>query len=225
MRKLVTSGIFAAAAAAGAIAVSAPPAFAVTWTVDNTNANGSYAAHSSSIVFNNVNTGAQFTCSTADASGVAPSGPHPDGLGIATIATATFGASGSLCAGPFGSMGTATKTTGSGDWLIDAESPDPASPGTSNARIRNIDATLTLTSFFGTCTARVTGTVNNVTYSNVGTGRLAVTPDPSPQQLTVATATGAGCANLINAGDSTTFQATYNIANPAAPGHLFISSP
>jgi hypothetical protein len=204
VRKFVGSSLLVGAAAAGAIALSAPSALAAdTWTVVNPNSDGSFSSslHSGTVVsFRDVTTNQPFNCTASSVPGSAPSGTGLSGTGIATLSNGTF----SGCTGNLGSSGTATLSSGS----LNAVPPFDSSTGTTSGNITGINAGLTIHDLLGTCTATVTGHVDHVTYNNGGT--LAVAVDTTPG-LTIASATGSGCAGLINANDTATFTATYDV--------------
>jgi len=194
MRKLVTSSLLAGAAAAGAIALTAPAAFAATWTVSGgTSATGT----STSIAFKDTTSGANFTCTSSTVHATLLNGSGLSGTGIGSL-SGSF----STCSGPVGSTGSATLNAGS---LNAVSFAAPVTKGT----ITGVSATLHITDILGSCTATVTGAANTVTYNNT-THKLASTADATPA-LTVASATGSGCAGVIAAGHKATFAATYSV--------------
>jgi hypothetical protein len=199
MRKTLASSVLVGAAAAGAIALTAPAAFAATWTVSN---GGNFTATSSSVSFKDVTTNQTFNCTASTITGNAPNGTGLSGTGIAHL---NSGGSFTGCTGPLGSTGTATL----GGGTLNAVSYNSTSPGTTSGTITGITATLNIRDLFGTCTAAVSGSVNTVKYVNSGT--LTTAPDASPV-LTITSATGSGCAGLIKAGDKTTFTASYSVS-------------
>ena len=89
--------------------------------------------------------------------------------------------------------------------------------GTTSGTITNLSATLVINSIIGRCNATVAGEVDTVAYNNSGT--LTVTPDPAPTKL-ITTSTSGSCGGLLNAGDTNTFQATYDVTP-----HITITSP
>ncbi|MGH3376305.1 MAG: hypothetical protein ACRDP6_16345 [Actinoallomurus sp.] len=198
MRKFVGSSLLVGAAAVGAIALSATSASAAgTWTVSN---GGSFTGTSTSIAFKDVTTNQPFNCTSSSAPGSAPNGTGLSGTAIATLSNGTF----SGCTGNLGSTGTATLSSGN----LNAVSYNAAT-GVTTGTITGLNATLVIHDLLGTCNAAVSGEVDNVTYNNNGT--LTVTADTTPK-LVIATATGSGCAGLINANDVTTFAATYSVS-------------
>lgn len=215
MRRLLGSSLLVGAAAVGAIALSAPAAFASTWTVNNSNADGHFAAtlkSGTTVAFKDVTTNQPFTCTASSVFGTAKSGTYSSGVGIATLNSGSF----SGCTGNFGAHGTAALSNS----ILNADSY--ASP-TTTGHITNVSASLAITDLFGTCNATVTGTIAKGTYTN-GTGAIVIFQDPSTSAgLTVVTATGGGCAGLINVGDKAVFGATYLGTDPSPP--ITITSP
>jgi hypothetical protein len=202
MRKFVNSSLLISAAAAGAIALSAPSAFASTWTIHNPNGNNgpwSASLHTGTVAaFKDVTTNQPFNCTSSNVSGTAKDGTGLAGTALASITSGTFGG----CSGNLGATGTATISSGN----LNAVSYDGTS--TTSGTITNINAALTINDLFGTCKATVAGAVDHVTYNNNGT--LTITPDTTAA-LTISSATGSGCAGLINTGDKANFGATYGV--------------
>jgi hypothetical protein len=196
MRKIVGSSLLVGAAAVGAIAFSAPSAFAATWSVSG---GTSFTGTSTSIAFRDVTTNQPFNCTGSSVSGTAANGTGLSGTGIATLGNGTF----SGCTGNLGSSGTATLTAGS----LNAVS---YSGGVTTGTITGLAATLKINDLLGTCNATVSGEVDSVTYNN-STQKLSVAADASPK-LTIVSATGSGCAGLINGGDLTTFVGSYSVS-------------
>jgi hypothetical protein len=200
MRRFVSSSLVAGAIAAGAIALSAPSALAATWTVSN---GGSFTAtlkSGTTVAFKDVTTNQPFNCTGSSVAGSAPNGTGLSGTGIAALSSGTF----TGCTGNLGSTGTASLTSGS----LNAVSYN-ASTGVTSGTITGLNATLSIHDLLGTCTAKVAGEVDHVTYNNNGT--LTITADTTPL-LTISSATGSGCAGLIKTGDKTTFAATYTVS-------------
>lgn len=191
------------AAAAGAIALSAPSAFASTWTVHNPNGNGgswSATLHSGTVAtFNDVTTSQPFTCTGSTIKGTAKDGTGLSGTALASVTGGTY----TGCTGNFGASGTSSISSGD----LNGVSYDSAT-GTTHGTITGINAKLNISDLFGTCTATVAGEVDNVTYSN--TGILTINADSTPK-LTITNATGSGCSGLINTGDMANFAATYDV--------------
>jgi hypothetical protein len=211
MRKPLGSSIFVGGAAACAIALSTPAAFAAGFTVTNDNADGSFSVglkSGTTVTFKDVNTNQTFTCTASTINGSAPAGTDRSNP-VATITGGSF----TGCTGPLSSKGSATISAGG----LNAVSYDSATD-TVSGNISGISAALTINSILGACNATVTGSVGNNnqdTYAN-GTGTLTLTPDPATQTLKIASTSGI-CAGLINANDLVTFQATYVVTSPTPP--------
>jgi hypothetical protein len=203
MRKIVTSSIVVGAAAAGAIALSAPSAFAAQWTVTNPNSSGTFTSSllsGTTVAFKDVTTNQPFNCTTSSVPGTAPSGVFSSGAGLAHLSGGTF----SGCTGNLGSTGTASLSAGTLNGVT-------YSSGVTHGTITGLAATLSIHDLLGTCTAAVSGEVDTVTYTN-SSGQLKVVADTTPK-LTITSASGSGCAGLIKTGDKATFAATY-VVNP-----------
>jgi hypothetical protein len=199
MRKIATGTLIAGAAAAATVALGATPAFAAGFTVTN---GGPFTSTSTNVHFTDVNSGAVFNCTSSSVPGNAPNGTGLPGTGIATLSNGTF----SGCTGTGGSSGTATLTSGS----LDAAS---TSGGVTIGTISGVNATLHISDLLGSCTATVSGGLgaNNVTYNNNGT--LTIAADAArPTALKIISASGTGCAGLINTNDTTTFSATFAVS-------------
>jgi hypothetical protein len=193
VRKIVSSSLVAGAVTVGAIALSAPSAFAATWT----SSGGSFTGTSTSIAFKDVTTNQPFNCTSSTVPGSSTAGTGLSGTNIATLSGGTF----SGCTGNLGSTGTASLSTGH----LNAVS---YSGGVTSGTITGLAATLSIHDLLGTCTAAVSGEVDNVKYNNNGT--LTVAVDSAPK-LKITSATGSGCAGLIKAGDLTTFAGSYHV--------------
>jgi len=198
VRKIVGSSLLVGAAAAGAIALSASAAVAAgTWTVTP---GGAFTATGSSIAFRDTTTNQPFNCTASSINGTAKSG---SGLTnpLAQITSGTF----TGCTGNLGSTGTASISAGS----LNGVSYN-STTGVTTGTITGVSAALVIHDILGTCNASVSGSANNVTYTN-STGVLKITADTTPA-LTIASASGSGCASLIRTGDKATFAATYTIS-------------
>ncbi|GLY80919.1 hypothetical protein [Actinoallomurus iriomotensis] len=211
MRKLLSSSLFVGGAAAAALALSSPAAFAAGWTVTNGNASGAFTVglkSGTTVTFKDVNTNQTFTCSASTINGSAPAGTGRSNP-VASITSGSF----TGCTGPLSSTGSATISSGGLNAVTYNSSTDTVS-----GNISGISAALTIKSILGTCNATVTGSVGNNnqdTYAN-GTGTLTLTPDPATQTLKIASTSGV-CAGLLNANDLVTFQATYVVSSPTPP--------
>ncbi|GAA2106460.1 hypothetical protein [Actinomadura alba] len=219
MRKFATATLIAGAAAA-TVAIGATPAFAATYTV--TNGGVFSSTNTTNIQFVNVTTGASFTCTNSSVPGNAPNGTGLSGVPIATLAGAQGNGTFTNCTGTGGSTGSATLTSGS----LNLNGSPPVG-GVTTGTIAGINASLTLSNLFGTCNATVTGNVgvNTVTYTN-STSTLRISADTArPTSLRIGTASGSGCAGLINPGNSTTFQGSYKVTTSGSTSGPVISSP
>lgn len=205
MRKVLTGALLAAVSAASTAGPGAPRASAdTTFTV--VNPGGRFTASGTSTT-RDVTTNQPSTCSTTTAAGTAPSGTGLPGAGIATITDAAFGTKSDPCRSQFGSTMTGVPHPGSA-WHLNAVSAGP--DGVVKLTITGIDVDTVVTDLLGVCTSEVRGEADTVTY-DPSTGRLTVGPDATPR-LTVVTATGSGCAGVINPGDLETFTATYTVS-------------
>jgi hypothetical protein len=219
MRKFASATLIAGAAAA-TVAIGATPAFAATYTVTN---GGVFSSTSTNVQFVDVTTGATFSCTNSSVPGNAPNGTGLSGIGLATLAGAPGNGTFTGCTGTAGSTGTATLTSG----RLDANGQPTSAGGVTTGTISQINASLAISSLFGTCNATVAGDLglNNVSYTN-STSTLQISPDAArPTTLKIVTASGPGCANLIRAGDSTTFQASYKVTTSGSTTGPVISSP
>jgi hypothetical protein len=205
MRRFRTGTLFAGVAAAAAIGLSSPPAFAATWTVSG---GPSFTATSTNLGSIDVSTGATFTCSSSTIKGSVTDGTGLAGDGIAIITSAAFGDSTNTCTGTFSSRGTFALHPGT-TWSFNAASYDSAS-GTTSGAISGVDLDFNFSNLFGTCNAELTGSLGNVTYNN-STGQLVISQDSTPH-LTYPKASGPGCAGIWRAGDQATFQATFLVS-------------
>ncbi|MGH3390864.1 MAG: hypothetical protein ACRDOO_18520 [Actinomadura sp.] len=207
MRKLVTSGIFASAAAAAVIALSAPPAFAATWEVTN-GGDLSAIAGVTTLVVHNAAGDVTLACSSADATASVPNG-QSDGLPVGQITSLNFN-----------------------DCLLGGAIPFEvatnaiASPWDLNALSQSGDV---VTGAIPTgISARVTGTVVpcDIVVSgpaNANDGSVPATYDNAAHQLIVD---GGGnltlhnvdpgeCADLLDNGDSAEFSGNFDVDPPA----------
>jgi hypothetical protein len=196
MRRSAGSALAALAVIVGTLSVGTPSALASTWTVTN---GGNFTAKSTNAVFKDTTTNQVFNC-TFDLNGVAPNGTGLSGAGIAHIISGTF-----TCTGPLGATVNGNVTAGT----LNAVSYNPTAPGTTSLTITGLAATAAIHDLLGNCNTSVTGALNNVRYSNNGV--LTVTADTSPA-LTIASASGSGCAGLVKAGDKATLSGTFAVS-------------
>ncbi|MBC6461989.1 hypothetical protein, partial [Actinomadura sp. HBU206391] len=199
MRTLVAGSLFTGVAAV-VLGLSAPPAFAATWTISgSTGAGGAYTATAGTTTLRDTNTGATLSCSSASAGGAIPNGTSATGAGVGTITSSSF----TNCTGPLGITFTVTQV---GTWNINAVSPN-ATAGVVNGTITNVSARLA----GSLCSANVTGGVPG-TYDN-NTAQLSVNPTaPNPNNVSLTVSGVSGCFGLLRNGDTATFTGTYNVA-------------
>jgi hypothetical protein len=208
MRKSSASALVVAAAAVSGLTL-VPSAFAATWSVTSGGTFTAALKSGTSVTLTDTTTSQSITCSVASAGGSVPNGTGLSGTGIGSITSATFGTSSNKCSGPFFSTFTSALKSGT-TWHLNAVS---YAAGVTTGTITGIDALLTGSSVFGSCSAEVTGEADKVTYTN-STGQLQISADPTPK-LTLSNVTGAGCAGLINNTDKATIAATF-IVTPKA---------
>jgi hypothetical protein len=192
--------LFAGAATAAVIGLSAAPAFAATtWTVSP---GGAITAKSGTTTLKDTTTGNSLSCKSSSTSATLKSGSGLSGTDLGSITAVSF----STCTGPLGL--TFTVTTKDLPWHLNATSYD-SSTGVTTGTITHIDATLSGPS----CSADVDGT-----SANSHTGKVKATYTNSTGKLKILTTGGnlhiydvSGCAGLINSGDASTFSATYTV--------------
>ncbi|MFE7108776.1 hypothetical protein ACFU98_21370 [Streptomyces sp. NPDC057575] len=204
MRSIIKRSLFATAVATAAFGLAATSASATaqaTWTITNPNANGSFSAHlkaGTTADLLDITTDQSVICYTATASGLAPNGTQPDGTDIAQITSAAWGdAVTSPCDGPLGSSFSAVLT---GTIHLNATS---YSGGVTQGNLSGVDVTITGDTLFGECTAKISGSASNASYTN-STGELKINNGTG---LTISAVNN--CADLMNNGDTASFSATY----------------
>jgi len=193
--------LFAGAATAAVIGLSAAPAFAATtWTVSP---GGAITAKSGTTTLTDTTTGNSLTCKSSSTSATLKTGSGLKGAGLGSITKVTF----ATCTGPLDL--TFTVTTNGLPWKLNAVSYN-STTGVTHGTITGIDATLSGPS----CTADVDGT-----GAGLDNGKVKATYTNSTGKLKVLTTGGnlhvydvVGCAGLINSGDATTFKATYTVS-------------
>ncbi|WP_329236240.1 hypothetical protein OG417_31500 [Actinoallomurus sp. NBC_01490] len=194
MRKIATTALLTAAAAATAISLSSSPALAdSTWTI-GPEASGpvDFAADSTTnLVLTDNNTGTKLTCTSSSGSGDAQYGSGQSGTDLANVESLDFAS----CSGPAGITFT-VQTTGF-PWALNADSYDGA--GTTTGSISGVVAHLS----GPLCSADVAGSVP-MTYSNDGT--LSATGGAG---LTITNVSG--CLGLINNNDTSGFVGSYAV--------------
>lgn len=203
LARLLTAGTIVAGMVGGGLIEAGAE---TTWTVSPGGAFTASLAPGTTATLTDTTTNNSITCSVGTAGGSLRSGSGLSGTGIGTITSGSFGSSANRCSGPLGSSWTVTLTSGT-TWQVNAVSFDAAS-GVTNGMITGVDTTISGSSFFGSCSARATGTVSG-TYTN-STAALAL----NSASLTISGVSGSGCANRINNGDSATLTATA-VVNPA----------
>lgn len=216
MRKGISRLFLGGGVIAAALAVALPASAAGTWTVSGGTSWSASLQSGASVKLSDTTSGTSFTCTVSTAAGTIKNGTGLSGTGIGTVTSSTFGTSSSKCSGSFGATGTATQVSGHTE-SIDAISYN-STTGVTSGDVSNVAVTLSISDLFGSCTAVVTGTADS-TYTN-GTHVLAFTNAGS---LTVASATGSGCAGVIKAGDQSSYQ-TVSGGYLVTPG-LTITSP
>jgi hypothetical protein len=223
MRKRLASLIFAGAAAAAAVALTAPSAFASggVWTVSP---GGSFTASLNSgttTVLADSSTGVSLTCSTSSASG-SLSTPASGSNVLGSIT----GISWSNCSG-VGGLATGSATGSNFPWSLagtayNASVDGGQTTGVISGGTTGVGATLNLTIAGSACTAKVGGTTASPATANGGydntSGLLAVI---STTNLTV---TSSNCLD-INTGNTVTFSTSPASALGTAISHGYAVSP
>ena len=193
--------LFAGAATAAVIGLSAAPALAATtWTVSP---GGAITATSGKTTLKDTTTGNSLTCESSSTSATLESGSGLKGAGLGSITAVTF----KVCSGPLGSIW--HFTANDLPWHLNANSYD-SSTGVTTGTITHID--LTLSSDFP-CIADVDGT-----SADSHTGQVKVQYTNSTGKLKILTTGGnlhfydvIECAGLFNSGDTFTFNPTYTV--------------
>jgi hypothetical protein len=197
-----TCGIlFAGAATAAMIGLSAAPAFAATtWTVSP---GGAITAKSGTTTLKDTTTGNSLTCKSSSTSATLKKGSGLSGTALGSITKATF----STCTGPLELS--FTVTTSHLPWKLNAVSYD-ATTGVTTGTITGIHAALSGPSCSavvdGTGAAKDNGMVKG-TYTN-STGKLKVLATGGNLHVYDVS----GCAGLIADGNATEFTATYTVS-------------
>lgn len=203
-----TSILTAVGAAAAAVALAAPSAFAgptAAWTITPT---GNFTGTAGQTILTD-NVGNQIKCTTASANGNAPASPVAGPL-LANITSAAFNGP---CTGPFSSSWSVSPIM---SWTINGTSYTAGGgtnlTGQTKGWIGNIGATVTGTSALGPCTFKVAGSVDAV-YNNPtaggSNGTLVVAPAATaPLLLTISNKVGTGCGIV---GSTATFKGSYTV--------------
>jgi len=193
--------LFAGAATAAVIGMSAAPAFAATtWSVSP---GGAITGKSGKTTLKDTSTGNALSCTSSSTSATLKKGSGLAGRGLGSITKVSF----SNCTGPLGL--TFTVTTHDLPWKLNAVSYN-ASTGVTTGTITGIDATLSgpgcKATVDGTGAGKHNGKVKG-TYTN-STGKLKVLATGGNLHIYAVS----GCAGLIKSGDATTFSATYTVS-------------
>src|SRR5262249_17307854 len=123
----------------------------------------SAASAGTTFTLTDVTHSASFTCSVGTSSGTVTDESMGTNTAIGSVTASAFGSAAHKCSGPLGSNGTSTQKAGT-TATINVASYNSGT-GVTTGTITNIDHTLTINSFLGTCTAEVKGTAG-VTYKN-----------------------------------------------------------
>jgi hypothetical protein len=194
--------LFAVAATAAVIGLSASPALAATtWTVSP---GGAITATSKRFIVTDTTNGNAMTCRPSSTSATLKSGSGLKGAGIGSITAVTF----KTCTGPL-DISSWQFTANDLPWHLNAKSYD-ANTGVTTGTITGIDLTLLGPS----CTADVDGT-----SADSHTGKVKVHYTNSTGELKILTTGGnlhiydvSGCGLFpINSGDTFTFNPTYTV--------------
>ncbi len=193
--------LFAGAATAAVIGLSAAPALAATtWSVSP---GGAITGKSGTTTLKDTTTGTSLSCKSSSTSATLKKGTGLSGTAIGSITKVSF----STCTGPLDLS--FTVTTKALPWKLNAVSYD-SSTGVTTGTITGIDATLS----GPTCSAEVDGT-----GAGKDNGKVKATYTNSTGKLKVLTTGGnlhiydvSGCSGLIVTGNATTFSATYTVS-------------
>lgn len=193
MRKQLTRAILVAGTLTAALSLGVPAAMAAGVNVSGGPNFTSVQVSGTTFVLNDTTAGSGFTCTVATGSGSVTDGtsvPNP----IGSVATATFGSSGTPCKGTGGAAGVTGTSKQSGSASLNVAS---VNNGVATGTVTNAVEVLTAAS--GVCTITVKGTAG-VTYTD-STAVLAFTV--AGDNLSV-TSTSGFCPG-IHSGDNVTF--------------------
>lgn len=199
MRKIVSSALVAAAAAAIVGIGTSPASAADTWTLQP---GGDFTATGTEpTTLTDTDTGAVLTCASSDGTGSAAGGTGLSGTGIAEVDSLNFDS----CTGPLN----ITFTVGSSGfpWSFNATSYDSAN-GVASGELTGISAHLN----GAFCSADVDGPGG----AGSGTGTVTGHYDNNTGTLTIDGGTltvynVSGCFGQLNNGDQSTFNGSYLI--------------
>lgn len=162
MRKHLMRAILVSGTVAGALCLAVPAAMAAgTVTVSGGTNFTSVQASGTTFVLNDTTAGSGFTCTVATGSGTVMDGTFNVPAAIGTVATATFGSSGTPCKGTGGAAGQSGTSKQSGTATLNVTAPP--SGGVTTGTVTNADEVLTAAG--GLCTITVKGTAG-VSYTN-----------------------------------------------------------
>jgi hypothetical protein len=208
-RKRIASVAFTGAAAATAIGMGTPAAFAAsTWHISpaNTNITGTNST-ATLLTGPNGSTSVLLTCTVHDATltgttgAASVPGPSPQ---LATITGGTFGTN-SPCASPEGEIN--FKATLHAGKLIGKSQP---TTGVTKGTLKSISATLSGYNSAASkiaCTVAVTGSVGGTYNNNSG----VLTALDSTPKLTLGTVTGFPCSAVLTTGEHVGFKGNFKI--------------
>ncbi|MFH8474088.1 hypothetical protein [Streptomyces sp. NPDC018000] len=212
MRKK-TRILTAVGAAAAAVALATPSAFAgpaASWTITPS---GAFTGNAGVTVLTD-NNGNKIQCQTSTAAGNLPASASGSPAKLADITSISFN---SPCTGPFSSTWT-VKTTVTPPWELWGNSyaagAGTNSTGQTTGQIQAIKATVTGSSILGPCTFNVTGSVA-AKYNNPSAGGSNGTLDTTGGglTLTIGSKVGGGCGIV---GATASFAGLYTIKTTGA---------
>lgn len=205
MRKRMP-GVLSGLAFAAAVALAAAPAAAAAQdiTVTNPNADGTVAATASGITFVDSDTGTEMTCSSSAADGTIADGSHTTPAAIGDLSVGFED-----CTGPLGGV---SVTPNAQPYQLHIGAFDSGT-GVSTGWVGEVDVSVST----ATCSFEAVGNAPG-RYDN-STGQLTVTPDVAlPDGVAPLEARNVGgCLGMVDEGDALTFEAVYDITDPATP--------
>lgn len=199
-------GVLTGLALSAAVALVAAPAASAAQdiTVTNPNADGTVAATASGVTFADTDTGTEMNCSSSSADGTIADGNHTTPAAIGDLSVGFQDCTGSL--------GSVSVTPNGQPYQLHIGSFDSAT-GVSTGWVGEVDVSVSTL----TCSFDAVGNAPG-SYDN-STGQLTVTPDVAlPDGVAPLEATNvSGCFGLVGEGDALTFEAVYDITDPATP--------
>ncbi|HET9899200.1 MAG TPA: hypothetical protein VFQ44_30105 [Streptosporangiaceae bacterium] len=197
MRKQLIRTLLAAGTTAAALTLAVPAAMAAgTWTVTGGPSFTSAAATGTTFTLSDTTSGLSFTCTVGASVGTVTVQNGSTNTAIGHVTSSSFGSSAHKCNGPLGSTGTSTQTSGTTATLNAVSFASGVTTGT----ITGVDHTLTISSFLGTCTARVKGTAGTKYNNSSHLLQFTTTND----NLKVVSTSGS-CSGIIKTNDVVTF--------------------